>query len=253
MRTAAAFFSPLFLRRLAAAALLALAAAHAPAQEAAIRKAIADRLPTLPAIDEVRETPIKGLYEVRMGSDLLYTDASGQYLIQGELVDLRSKTNLTQARVAALSAIDVARLPLADAFVTRRGKGERRLVVFADPNCGYCKRFESELAKVDNVTIHTFLYPILGQDSVQKSRRIWCASNPARVWDDWMLKGKTIPAASCGGERLAALERNVAFGQKHKIEGTPTLLFADGQRVPGALTAAQIERLLDGASGKKPS
>ncbi|MFT4191071.1 MAG: DsbC family protein [Comamonas sp.] len=238
---------------LCAGALLATAPLPAQAQEAAIRQAIATHLPTLPAVDEVRETPIKGLYEVRMGTDLLYTDASGNYLIQGELLDLRTKTNLTQARVAALSAIDFARLPLADAFVTRRGKGERTLVVFADPNCGYCKRLEPELAKIDNVTIHTFLYPILGQDSVEKSRNIWCAKDPGKVWDDWMQRGKAIPAARCDAKQLATLQRNVAFGRQHKIDGTPTLLFADGQRVPGALGSGQIERLLDAAAGKKPS
>ncbi|ROR17894.1 thiol:disulfide interchange protein DsbC [Comamonas sp. BIGb0124] len=245
--------SPLFFRlisRLATAALLACAALPALAQEAAIRKALPDRLPSLPAIDEVRTTPWSGLYEVRMGSDVLYTDAGGNFLIQGELLDLKTKANLTQQRIAELSAVDVSKLPLDDAFVTKRGKGERKLVVFADPNCGYCKRFESELAKVDNVTVHTFLYPILGQDSVEKSRNIWCAKSPSQVWDDWMLRGKSIPSASCSGDREAALKRNVAFGQKHKIEGTPTLLFVDGQRVPGAISAAQIESLLVASSKK---
>jgi thiol:disulfide interchange protein DsbC len=235
------------------AALLALLATQVSAQEATIRKNLQQRLPALPAIDEVRETPVKGLYEIRLGHDVLYVDASGNYLIQGELVDLQSKVNLTQQRVAALSAIDVQQLPLKDAFVTRRGKGQRKLVVFADPNCGYCKQFESELAKVDNVTIYTFLYPILGADSSEKSRRIWCAAQPAKVWTDWMLRAKPIPAAQCSKEQLAAIERNVEFGRKHKIEGTPMLLFADGQRVPGALSAAQIEELLKAAASRQPS
>ncbi|KAF1023097.1 MAG: putative thiol:disulfide interchange protein DsbC [Paracidovorax wautersii] len=238
------------LQWLAVSLVLLAAAGSATAQEAAIRKALPARLPSLPAIDEVRETPVKGLYEVRIGTDLLYTDASGSYLIQGEMMDLQTKSNLTKERIAALTAIDVAKLPLQDAFVTRRGKGERQLVVFADPNCGYCKRFEGELAKIDNVTVYTFLYPILGQDSVEKSRNIWCAKAPGQVWDDWMLKGKTIPAASCSEAQTATLRRNVEFGQKYKIEGTPTLLFADGQRVPGALSATQIERLLAAAAKK---
>lgn len=253
-------FSSLFALRFAAswrgwsaAALLALVASQAPAQEAVIRKNLPQRLPSLPVIDEVRETPIKGLYEVRMGSEVLYADASGSYLIQGEMVDLLSQTNLTQQRVAALSAIDIKQLPLTDAFVTQRGKGERKLVVFADPNCGYCKRFESELAKVDNVTVYTFLYPILGADSTEKSKHIWCAKQPSQVWDDWMLRGKPIPAVQCHPERLAAITRNVAFGRKYKIEGTPTLLFADGQRVPGALSKSQIEQLLKAAATKTPS
>lgn len=244
-------FSIQRLRHLIGASLLALATlpawSQSPAQNAAIRQGVATNLPSLPAIDDIRETPFKGLFEVRMGTDVLYTDATGSYLLQGELVDLKSKRNLTQERLTALSAIDIKQLPMQDAFVTKRGKGERQLVVFADPNCGYCKRFEAELAKIDNVTVHTFLYPILGQDSVTKSRDIWCAKNPSQVWDDWMLKGKAIASASCSAERQATLRRNVEFGQKHKIEGTPTLLFANGQRVPGALDAQQIERLLTSA------
>ena len=228
---------------LAAAALgLALSAS---AQESAIRKTLAERIPQLEKIDEVRVTPMSGLYEVRVGTDLFYTDAKGNFLIQGELIDTKARRNLTEDRINKLTAVDFNALPLQDAFATVRGNGKRKLVVFADPNCGYCKRFERDLQNVDNVTIYTFLYPILSPDSAEKSRNIWCAKDRNNAWNDWMLREKTPAAASCD---TAALQRNLAFGKKHKITGTPTLLFANGARVPGAIGAADIEKRLAEAS-----
>lgn len=225
---------------LLAAASLGLALA-ATAQEPAIRKTLAERIPQLEKIDEVRATPMGGLYEVRVGTDLFYTDAKGNFLIQGELIDTKARRNLTEDRINKLTAVDFNALPLQDAFATVRGNGKRKLVVFADPNCGYCKRFERDLQNVDNVTIYTFLYPILSPDSAEKSRNIWCAKDRNNAWNDWMLREKTPAAASCD---TAALQRNLAFGKKHKITGTPTLLFANGARVPGAIGAADIEKRL---------
>ena len=218
---------------------------HASAQESTIRKTLAERIPQLEKIDQVRTTPMAGLYEVRMGTDVFYTDAKGNFLIQGELIDTKARRNLTEDRIAKLSAIDFSALPLKDAFVTVRGNGKRKLVVFADPNCGYCKRFERDLQKVDNVTVHTFLYPILSPDSAEKSRNIWCAKDSTTSWDDWMLRDKMPAAASCD---TAALQRNLAFGKKHKITGTPTVIFTDGSRVPGAIGADDIEKRLASAS-----
>ena len=231
---------------LAAAALgLALSAS---AQESAIRKTLAERIPQLEKIDEVRATPMGGLYEVRTGTDVFYTDAKGNFLIQGELIDTKARRNLTEDRIAKLSAVDFSALPLKDAFVTVRGDGKRQLVVFADPNCGYCKRFERDLQKIDNVTVHTFLYPILSPDSAEKSNNVWCAKDRTAAWDDWMLRDKTPASASCD---TAALQRNLAFGKKHKITGTPTLILSDGSRVPGAIAAADLEkRLTDAASAR---
>ena len=156
---------------LLAAASLGLALT-ATAQEPAIRKTLAERIPQLEKIDEVRATPMGGLYEVRVGTDLFYTDAKGNFLIQGELIDTKARRNLTEDRINKLTAVDFNALPLQDAFATVRGNGKRKLVVFADPNCGYCKRFERDLQNVDNVTIYTFLYPILSPDSAEKSRNI---------------------------------------------------------------------------------
>ena len=229
---------------LLAAASLGLALT-ATAQEPAIRKTLAERIPQLEKIDEVRATPLGGLYEVRVGTDLFYTDAKGNFLIQGELIDTKARRNLTEDRINKLTAVDFNALPLQDAFATVRGNGKRKLVVFADPNCGYCKRFERDLQNVDNVTIYTFLYPILSPDSAEKSRNIWCAKDRNNAWNDWMLREKTPAAASCD---TAALQRNLAFGKKHKITGTPTLLFANGARVPGAIGAADIEKRLAEAS-----
>ena len=231
------------LPRLAVAALLAAAALGAVAQEAQIRKNLAERLPNLPKIDEVSRTSVPGLWEVRIGTDVMYTDDKGDHLIQGQIVDTRTKTNLTEARLNKLTAIEFASLPLKDAVVIKQGNGSRKLAVFVDPNCGYCKRFEKDLAGVKDVTVYTFLYPILGPDSDNKSRDIWCAKEPAKAWRDWMLNG-TTPPRSMGQCDTAALERNVAFGKKHRVQGTPALVFEDGTRVPGAVSAAEVEKQL---------
>ncbi|HWI80591.1 DsbC family protein [Ramlibacter sp.] len=229
---------------LAAVLGLALLGAAAQAQEAAIRKNLGDRLPQLQKIDEVRKTDMAGLYEIRIGTDLFYTDAEGNYLINGQLIDTRAKRNLTEERLEKLMAIDFASLPLKDAFTIVRGNGKRKLAVFEDPNCPYCKRFERDLHGVDNVTVYMFLYPILGPDSTEKSKHIWCAKDKSKAWQDFMLRGQAPAAANCD---TAALARNLEFGKQHKITGTPTLVFADGTRVPGAVGAAQVEKLLGAA------
>jgi thiol:disulfide interchange protein DsbC len=228
---------------IAACALLA-GAMGVFAQEAAIRKNITERLPNLPKIDEVTKTPVPGLFEIRVGgTEIFYTDAEGNYLIQGNLIDTKAKRNLTEERVAKLTEIDFDALPLKDAFTVVRGNGKRKVAVFEDPNCGYCKRFETDLQSVNNVTVYMFLYPILGPSSNERSKNIWCAKDRAKAWTDWMVKNADTPAAPASCD-IAALNRNVEFGKKHKITGTPTLIFADGNRVPGAIPAAQVEKFL---------
>ena len=228
-------------RGLLAALLASGLFAGVQAQEATIRKNLGERIPQLAKIDEISKTPMAGLFEVRVGNDILYTDAEGNFLIQGSLIDARQKRNLTEERTEKLLAVDFDSLPLKDAFTIVRGNGKRKFAVFEDPNCGYCKRFEKDLQKVDNVTVHMFLYPILSQDSTDKSRNIWCAKDKARAWNDWMIRDQAAPLATCDS---AALARNLEFGKKHKITGTPTLIFADGSRVPGAIGAPQIEKFL---------
>ncbi len=220
----------------------------AGAQEATIRKNLGERIPQLKNIDEVSRSPLPGLFEIRVnGTDIFYTDAEGNFLIQGSLIDTRQRRNLTEERVEKLSSINFDSLPVKDAFTIVRGNGKRKLAVFEDPNCGYCKRFERDLQKVDNVTIHMFLYPILGADSGDKSRQIWCARDPAKAWTDWMVRDQAPAQTVTAACDVAAITRNVEFGRKHKISGTPTLLFADGSRVPGAISAAQVEKYLSAA------
>ena len=216
----------------------------AGAQEAAIRKTLKDRIPDLPKIVSISKTPINGLYEVLLeDNEIYYADASGNYLVQGNLIDTRTKRNLTEERSEKLTAIAFNTLPIKDAITIVRGNGQRKLAVFEDPNCGYCKRFERDLLKVDNITVYLFLYPILGADSLDKSRNIWCAKDPAKTWLDHMTRDTALPVATCDSSALA---RNMEFGRKHKITGTPTLLAQDGKRVPGAIPVAQIEQMIAG-------
>lgn len=210
--------------------------------ESVIRRALGDRLPGLGKIDEVSRAPIPGLYEVRVGTDLFYVDAEGNFLITGYILDTRARRNLTEERVEKLLAIDFESLPLQDAFTIVRGNGKRRIAVFEDPNCGYCKRFERDLQKVDNVTIHMFLYPILGPSSDQRSKHIWCAKDRGRAWQDWMIRD-VLPKVDTSCD-LGAIARNVELGRRHKVTGTPTIFFADGSRVPGAVPATEIEKKL---------
>lgn len=228
-------------RALFAAAVL-LIGGSAMSQEATLRKNLAERIPQLQKIDEVTKSPIPGLYEIRAnGTDIFYSDAEGNFLIQGSVIDTRQHRNLTEERIDKLTAINLDELSLKDAFTIVRGNGKRKLVVFEDPNCGYCKRFERDLQKVDNVTVHMFLYPILGPDSLEKSRSVWCAKDRGKAWLDWMVRDQPLPPGTCD---ISAIQRNVEVGRRHRITGTPTLLFANGTRVPGAIDAKQIEKFL---------
>lgn len=223
-------------------AVLAVVSLPSLAQEATIRKNLAQRLPSLPKIEEIRKTPIPGLYEVRVNhSDILYTDAQGDFLIQGSLLDTKTQVDLTEQRQDKLTAIAFNDLPLRDSFTLVRGNGKRKLAVFEDPNCGYCKQFERDLLKINNVTVHVFLYPILGVDSAEKSKNIWCARNSGKAFLDWMVRDITPKAANCD---IAAISRNLTLGRRYRISGTPTLFFADGTRVPGAMPPDQIEKQL---------
>lgn len=214
------------------------------AQEAVIKKAIAERFPDWPKVDEVTKTPMSGVFEVRIGHHLMYTDEQGNYLIKdGHLVDTKTGTSLTEERLSKLTAITFSELPIKDAMVWKEGKGSRKLAVFADPNCSACRIFEEQLQKVKDVTVYVFLMPILGPDSTKKSEQIWCAKDNSQAWLKWILKG-TPPAQATGKCDTSALERNLAFGERHLINGTPAIVFEDGFRVPGAMGADQIEKRL---------
>jgi thiol:disulfide interchange protein DsbC len=238
-------------RALSALAIALCIAPGAFADEAAIRKNFAERLPDFPKIDEVTKTAIPGIYELRVGSDVLYTDEQGSYLIEGQMIETKTRTNLTEARIAKLTAIDFKTLPLKDAMVWKQGTGERKLVVFADPNCGYCKKFERDLQAVKDVTVYTFLYPILGGDSPEKSKAIWCAKDNTKAWREWMLKGTPVTdSKECD---TSVLQRNVALGRKYRVNGTPGLVFEDGKHQAGALGTEQIEKQLLASRSKSQS
>lgn len=236
-------------KRLLTATLIALSFSAVHADEAEIRKTLGERFANLPKIDEVRATPMTGLWEVRIGTEVMYSDAKGNFLIQGALIDTSSKRNLTEERVEKLTAIDFAALPLKDAVVWKNGNGKRRIAVFADPNCGYCKKFERDLQNVKDLTVYTFIIPILGGDSKEKSEAIWCAKDNTTVWRDWMVKGST-PPRMMGKCDSTAIERNTALAQKHHINGTPAIIFEDGSRSPGAMPAAELEKRLTALAGK---
>ncbi len=233
-------------RLLTAAVLLGFLGAQA--QEATIRKNLAERNPRWAKIDEVNKTPLPGLYEVRIGDNLLYVDEQANYVIQGGgLFDTRTGVNLTEDRLSRALAIDFSSLPLKDAMVWQLGNGSRKVAVFVDPFCGPCRFLEVELQKLNDVTVYVFLYPSLGPASVKKSKEIWCARDNARVWLKWML-GREQPPLSFMSCDTTALERNEEFGRRQRITGTPTLIFQDGYRVPGATTADRIERQLVASS-----
>jgi thiol:disulfide interchange protein DsbC len=209
--------------------------------EATIRATLTRRLPNLPHIDEIRKSEMAGLWELRLGSQIIYSDAQGSFVLEGELIDTARHANLTQARIDRLTAVDFARLPLKDAVVWKRGNGTRKLVVFADPNCGYCKKLERELNAVPDVSVFTFLVPILGGDSPERARDIWCSKDSGKAWRSWMLDGTPPPPAGPGCD-TSALSHNVALGQKHGVTGTPSLVFENSERVPGILSAAELEK-----------
>jgi thiol:disulfide interchange protein DsbC len=242
-----------FLIKPLVAALAAGLAFAAFGQEAAIRKSLSERLPNLPKIDEVTRTPIAGLYEVRYGgTEILYSDEKGEFvLVNGSMVETKTRTDLTEARIEKLLAVDFDKLPLKDAITIRQGSGARKMAVFVDPNCGYCKRFERDLSSIKDVTIYTFLIPILGADSTAKSRDIWCAGEQAAAWRGWMLDGVAPQKAlRCD---TAPIERNLEYARRQRINGTPAVIFSDGTRKPGALPADQIERLLVAATTAQAS
>jgi thiol:disulfide interchange protein DsbC len=234
------------------AALALVVASGAFAQEAAIRKALTERLPKV-KIDEITRSPVAGLWEVRYGgTEIMYSDEKGEFVfINGSLVDTKTRTDLTEARIEKLLAIAFDDLPLKDAVLVKQGDGSRKMAVFVDPNCGYCKRFERDLAAIKDVSIYTFLIPILGADSTAKSRDIWCSKDQATAWRAWMLDSVTPQKAmKCD---TAALDRNLKFAQKQRINGTPAVIFADGTRKPGAIPGEMVERLLVAAAAAAPA
>lgn len=214
------------------------------ADEAEVRKAMEAKLGA--KVESVTKSGYLGLYEVYMEGNIFYTDEKmTAFIAGGQLIDAKTMKNTTEERMRKLTAIKFNELPLDRAIKQVRGNGKRVMATFEDPNCGYCKRLAKDLLKLDNVTVYTFLLPILSEDSLKKSRQIWCANDRAKSWNDWMVEGK----APAGKEDCdtSAVDKNREFASKLKISGTPTIFFADGERVPGAMPLERIEQKLSTA------
>jgi thiol:disulfide interchange protein DsbC len=194
--------------------------------------------------DTVRKAGYGSLFEVTGGGEIFYTDEKTSFLLVGTLIDTKTRENVTEARQRKLSAVPFESLPFDNAIKIVRGNGARKIAIFEDPNCGYCKRFEKELANVTDLTVYVFLYPILSPESTEKSANIWCAADRPKAWLDYMLKDVAPAAAKCP----TPLEANVQFGQGKRITGTPTIFFEDGERVPGAMSIASFEKRLADAT-----
>lgn len=228
-------------------AILALAAGLARADEAEIRKALTSLYgPGIP-IAAVHKAGVLGLYEIQVGTDILYSDDKGSYFIQGEIIDVKSRKNLTEARKNKLMQIKFSDLPLDLAIKTVRGNGKRVFATFEDPNCGYCKKLAKDMTAMTDFTLYTFLIPILSADSSVKSKAIWCSADRAKAWNDWMVNGNQPAAASCD----TPIEKNLALSQKIGVRATPTIFFTNGERVPGAIPVAQLEQELDRVAAAK--
>jgi len=213
----------------------------AHADEEKIKKILQKNYPQIGNVEKVIKAPYLGLYEVVTEEQLFYTDAKVQYLIAGNIIELKNGHNLTEERSRKLFSVDFNNLPFEIAVKMVKGNGERKMAYLADPNCGYCKKLESELKNVDNVTLYRFLYPIFpGSD--EKIHSILCSDDPNKAWENWMLNG-VLPA---NGTCATQTDKVVELGKKLKVHGTPTLIFADGTLVPGYLPAADLEKALQG-------
>ena len=211
--------------------------------ESTIKKNIEPRLGGA-KIESIKETPYSGLYELRVAGDVLYTDKTGAYLFIGHVYDAKSTRDLTRERIDDINKVKFSDLPLNDAIKQVKGDGKRVIAIFEDPNCGYCKKLrQTALKDLNNVTIYTFMYNILAPDSFDKSKNVWCAPDRAKAWDDWMVNGKPAPAAPANCQ--TPNDKVLALGQKLHITGTPSIFFADGSRIPGAVDLPTLEKKLE--------
>lgn len=232
----------MLLKLWAGIATLVLSISAAQANEALIRKVLGEKFPEA-KIASIQKTPYSGLYEIYMDGQLVYADANAQYIFLGDVLDVKNRTNLTQARLSALNVVPLNQLPLNNALKLVKGKGERKLVVFSDADCPYCRKFEEELKKVDNITVYTFLLPIEGlhPKAAQISRQVWCAPDKNKAWDEYMSSGK-VPGND--GKCDNPISENIKLGGKLGINGTPTIILPNGQRIPGMVPAAKLEEAL---------
>jgi len=236
------------LKKIISLAVLGAFAITAVADEASLKKAIEAAYPKF-KVESVTKTTYAGLYEVFMGGQIIYTDEKLTFLIaEGHLVDPKTKKDITGERLEELTKIDFSSLPLDQAIKVVKGNGSRKLVVFSDVDCPYCKRLEqNELANITDVTVYTFLYPIeqLHPDAANKSKSIWCAKNRVKAWDDWIMRNE-LPKNT--GNCEVPLEKVGQLAKKLGIVSTPTLIFADGKRMLGAMPYKEIESAMVAAT-----
>ncbi len=215
---------------------------------AAVKQALALKFPGAP-ISNVSKSPYFGLYEAQLDDRVLYTDGKVNYVIVGSVYDTGTRTNLTEQRMKRMNRLVWDTLPLELAMKKVKGDGSRKLAIFSDADCPYCKRLEAEMKGLDNVTIYTFLFPIdqLHPDSARKSAMIWCAPDRIKAWDEWFASG-TLPDNK--GDCATPIAKTALLGQKYHVNATPTLVFADGSVTPGALPLDQIEEELKQAAAE---
>ena len=238
------------LKKLVGFTLLSVITSLALADEMSVKKAVEAAYPKF-KVESVSKTPYAGLYEVFMGGQIIYTDEKMTFLIaEGRLVDPKTKKDITGERMEELTKIDFNSLPLEQAIKVVKGNGSRKLVVFSDVDCPYCKRLEqNELTNITDVTIYTFLYPIeqLHPDAASKSKLIWCANNRVKAWEDWIFNNQLPKSA---GTCEVPLEKIGQLAKKIGVTSTPTLIFSDGKRMLGAQPYKEIERAMVAAAKK---
>lgn len=213
-----------------------------PGQDVAanLKRTVEARFPGSHVLD-VQPSAVPGLYEIFMGDQIVYSDPAGDYLIVGSMVDTQTKQNLTEARLNDHGRIDFHTLPLERAIKIVKGNGSRAFAVFSDPDCPFCRQLEKSLLSVTDTTMYVFLYPIasLHPQAPAKAHAIWCAADRSQAWTQWMHENKLPPAKVCAGDPIEELQK---LGEHLHINSTPTLFFAEGRRVAGAIDAAEIEK-----------
>ncbi len=226
--------------------LLSIMAFSAHAGENEIRQSLQSKFPGVGKIEHIVKTPYAGLYEVVIGDQLLYTDEHGEYIFDGTVIEAKSRRDLSEERRRVLFAIDFDKLPLELAVKEVKGNGKRKLAIFTDPNCPYCKRLEKELSGVSDVTLYMFMYPIF-PGSAEIVRNVLCSKDPVRAWNDWMLKDISPAKAVCKTQT----DKVMALGQKLHVNGTPNLIFGNGIQAPGYLPAKELEKNLNAPKDKQ--
>jgi len=227
------------------ALLISLSFSYAHADAAKVKDLLQKNYPQLGPIDKTYKTNILGLYEVVAQGMLFYTDKNAQYLINGNIIDLKTMRNLTEERSQKLFAIDFNSLPFDLAIKKVKGNGQRKMAYFSDPNCGFCQKLEGELKNVDNVTLYLFMLSIF-QGSDKKVQGVWCSKDRVKAWDNLMQNHIQPPAGTCDTPTAKLME----LSQKLNINGTPALIFSDGTLIPGYRPAAELEKALNNASSR---